>query len=172
MPLCWRARDSPWCGNRSVRVCYAHTRIVITMNKTESHWELYPHEADMGVRGIGPSLEEAFAQAGIALTAVITDPETVVARERVRIELDETDLELLLVDFLNALIYEMATRHMLFGHFDVNMAGGLLTVTAGGEVIDVARHQPGVEVKGATYTDLAVRRDEHGRWIAQCVVDV
>src|SRR3569832_1256179 len=126
----------------------------------------------MGVRGIGPSQEEAFAQAGLALPAVISDPATVLSRELVRIELDETDLELLLVDFLKALINEMATRHILFGHFDVSMAGGLLTVTAGGEVIDVTRHQPGVEVKGATYTDLAVRRDEHGRWIAQCVVDV
>src|SRR3569832_2633884 len=93
----------------------------------------------MGVRGIAPSLEEAFAQAGLALTAVITDPATVVARERVRSELDETDLELLLVDFLNALIYEMATRHMLFSHFDVILAGGLLTITAGGDVIDMAR---------------------------------
>ena len=69
---------------------------------SESHWELYPHEADMGVRGIGHSLEEAFAQAGLALTAVITDPATVVARERVRIELDEADIELMLVDYLNA----------------------------------------------------------------------
>ena len=66
----------------------------------------------------------------------------------------------------------MATRHILIGQFAVNMAGGLLTVTAGGEVIDMARHQPGAEVKGATYTDLAARRDEHGPWIAQCAVDV
>src|SRR3569832_1102289 len=114
MSLCWRARDNPWCSKRFVRVCYAHTRNVITMDKnSESHWELYPHEADMGVRGIGPSLEAAFAQAGLALAAVITAPATVEARERVRIALAETDLVLLLVDILNALIYEMATRHML-----------------------------------------------------------
>jgi len=47
-----------------------------------------------------------------------------------------------------------------------------LQATAWGEPIEVARHQPAVEVKGATYTELAVKRDEEGRWVAQCVVDV
>src|SRR3569832_2100752 len=125
MSLCWRARDNPWCSKRFVRVCYAHTRIVITMDKnSESHWELYPHEADMGVRGIGTSLEEAFAQAGLALTAVITDPATVVARERVRIELVESDVVFLLVDFLFALFYEMGSRLWVFCLFVVFLAGG------------------------------------------------
>jgi tRNA nucleotidyltransferase (CCA-adding enzyme) len=38
--------------------------------------------------------------------------------------------------------------------------------------VRVERHQPAVEVKGATYTALKVARDEQGRWVAQCVVDV
>jgi len=36
----------------------------------------------------------------------------------------------------------------------------------------VARHQPTVEVKGATYTELKVAQDALGQWVAQCVVDV
>jgi SHS2 domain-containing protein len=38
--------------------------------------------------------------------------------------------------------------------------------------VDVARHQPAVEVKGATFTELKVRRTDQGEWLAQCVVDV
>ena len=125
----------------------------------------------MGVRGVGPSLAQAYAQAALALTAVICDPATVQVRETLDIELDEADPELLLVDFLNALIFEMATRNMLFSRFDVDIENGHLHARAGGERIDAARHQPGVEIKGATYTELAVRRDGHG-WLAQCVVDV
>lgn len=135
------------------------------------YWEHFPHEADMGVRGIGPSLAEAYAQAALALTAVICDPAAVRPRETVQIELDEADPELLLVDFLNALIFEMATRNMLFSRFEVSVRDGHLRASAGGERIDIARHQPSVEVKGATYTELAVRRD-NGGWLAQCVVDV
>ena len=80
--------------------------------------------------------------------------------------------ELLLVDWLNALVYEMATRRMLFSRFVVRLNGHTLHATAWGEPVEVARHQPAVEVKGATYTELAVKQDEEGRWIAQCDVDV
>jgi SHS2 domain-containing protein len=46
-----------------------------------------------------------------------------------------------------------------------------LTATARGEPVDVARHEPAVEIKGATYTALAVEQTD-GQWRAQCVVDV
>ena len=45
----------------------------------EKRWEHFPHDADIGVRGIGASKEEAFEQAALALTAVLTDPRTVVS---------------------------------------------------------------------------------------------
>ena len=79
---------------------------------------------------------------------------------------------MLLVDWLNALVYEMATRRMLFSRFEVRLDGTRLHATAWGEPVDVARHRPAVEVKGATYTQLKVARDEQGGWLAQCVVDV
>ena len=140
--------------------------------RSEGHWEHFPHEADMGVRGIGASLEEAFAQAALAMTAVITDPRKVVGKETVTVTASDPDPELLFVDFLNALIFEMADRHMLFGHFHVTLDDGRLTATARGETVDVARHQPAVEIKGATYTALAVKQLDNGLWSAQCVVDV
>jgi tRNA nucleotidyltransferase (CCA-adding enzyme) len=82
-------------------------------------------------------------------------------------------MELLLADWLNALIYEMATRNMLFGRFEVRILGDCsMTATAWGERVDRARHQPAVEVKGATYTGLSVAKRDDGLWVAQCVVDV
>ncbi|HHM04539.1 MAG TPA: archease, partial [Gammaproteobacteria bacterium] len=81
------------------------------------------------------------------------------------------DRELLLVDFLNALIFEMATRNMLFGRFDVQIEDSHLQATAWGEPIDLTRHHPAVEVKGATYTALRVAQ-KGKEWLAQCVVDV
>lgn len=139
---------------------------------TDGRWELFPHEADTGVRGIGSSKEEAFEQAAIALTAVITDPTSVLAKECVEVSCDAPDDELLLVNWLNALIYEISTRKMLFGHFEISIGDKKLHAKAWGEAIDLAKHQPAVEVKGATCTSLAVRRDNNGNWSAQCVVDV
>jgi tRNA nucleotidyltransferase (CCA-adding enzyme) len=141
-------------------------------NMPETKWEHFPHGADIGLRGIGATKAEAFEQAALALTAVVADPGAVISREAVEIACEATDEELLLVDWLNALVYEMATRKMLFGKFEIQIDGAALRAQAWGERIDVSRHEPAVEVKGATFTALSVRVDENGAWTAQCVVDV
>ena len=135
------------------------------------HWEHFAHGADIGVRGFGASKAEAFEQAALALMNVIVDTARVVAQERIAIACAAPDDELLLTDWLNALIYEMADRNMLFGRFDVRIQGASLSASAYGEAVDRERHHPTVEVKGATYTELLVRR-EGGGWLAQTVVDV
>jgi SHS2 domain-containing protein len=78
----------------------------------------------------------------------------------------------LLVDWLNALIFEMATRKMLFACFAARIEGVALRGEAWGETMDRARHPLAVEVKGATYTALRVAQNPDGVWMAQCVVDV
>lgn len=126
----------------------------------------------MGVRGEGGTLAEAYEQAALALTAVIAEPGTIRPHASVHIECDAPDEELLFVDWLNALIYEMATRHMLFSRFDLHLEGSHLSARVWGEPVDAERHQPAVEVKGASYTALKVGQEEDGHWYAQCVVDV
>jgi tRNA nucleotidyltransferase (CCA-adding enzyme) len=138
----------------------------------ESGWTHFAHDADMGIAGTGDSLAAAFEQAALALTAVITDPEAVAAREAVDIACSAPDRELLLYEWLNALVYEMAVRGMLFGRFAVEISENELTARAWGEAVDRARHAPSAEVKGATMTALSVRKDADGRWVASCVVDV
>jgi len=136
-----------------------------------AHWEHFPHEADMGVRGFGETQAEAFEQAALAMTAVVADLASVGSRESVSIEREAPDAELLFVEWLNSLVYEMATRKMLFGRFRVRLEGTRLRADAWGERIDAARHHPAVEIKGATYTALQVRQ-LNGGWMAQTVVDV
>jgi SHS2 domain-containing protein len=137
-----------------------------------AHWEHFEHEADVGLRASGDSEDEVFAALAIALTAVITDPAGVRASDSVTIDCQAPDRDLLLVDWLNALIYEMATRRMLFSAFDVRIEGTRLHAVARGEPVDRARHRPAVEVKGTTYTALDYRQEPGGPWTAQCVVDV
>lgn len=135
------------------------------------HWEHFDHGADIGVRGFGATKAAAFAQAALALTAVVTDPAGVRQCEVVPIACDAPDDELLLAEWLNAVVYEMAVRRMLFGRFEVVLDGTHLAAQAHGEPIDVARHRPAVEIKGATLTALRVARRDGG-WVAQTVVDV
>ena len=139
--------------------------------KSGGHWEHYDHGADIGIRGIGPTKAAAFVQAARAMTAIVTDLETVRSIEPVEARCEAPDDVLLLVDFLNALIYEMAVREMLFAKFEIDIRDGQLKATAWGERINRRRHRPVVEVKGATLTTGAVEF-RNGHWIAQCVVDV
>lgn len=133
-------------------------------------WQHFPHGADIGVHGVGGSRSEAFRQAALALTAVVTT-EPVQPLERVELACTAPDDELLLVAWLNAIVYEMATRQMLFGDYEVRVEDGRVTGVAYGEQVDPPRHEPAVEVKGATCTALSVRR-ENDLWHARCVVDV
>src|SRR3970040_1615461 len=110
------------------------------------HWEHFPHDADIGVRGFGASKAEAFEQAALALTAAITDPAAVRPLERIELRCEAPDDEVLFADCLNALVYEMATRRMLFSRFAVRLQGARLAAEAWGETVDAMRHHPAVEV--------------------------
>lgn len=135
-------------------------------------WEHFPHEADVGIRGFGPTKQAAFEQAAVALTAVITNPEDIEPEQKVEITCDAPDDELLLADWLNRLLYEMTIHKMLFSRFEVRIEQGRLNAIAWGQKTDVSKHRPAVEVKAATYAALNVRQNEDGNWVAQCIVDV
>ena len=137
----------------------------------EAGWEHFPHDVDVGLRGFGATPARAFEQAARALTAVVTHAE-VEPNLAVEVRCEAPDLELLFVEWLNPVIYEMAVRRMLFGRFAVRIDGTHLSGTLWGEPVDVGRHVPACEPKGATHTALKVARDPDGTWSAACVVDV
>lgn len=149
----------------------------VAPSNSPGRWEHFEHRADVGVRGIGPTCAAAFEQAALALTAIVTPAQGVAARQRIKLACRAADLESLLVAWLNALLTQMAVRHMVFGKYRVEIQTSTdheaaLRASAWGEPVSVARHQPAVEVKGATYTALRVGPCDGGGWLAQTVVDV
>lgn len=137
-----------------------------------ARWEHFPHGADIGIRGFGPTPAAAFEQAALAMTAAVIDDAPIRPEHAIAIEIEAPKLDLLLVDWINALVFEMAERRMLFGSFAVTIDGSRLTAQAFGEDVSRERHAPAVEIKGATFTELAVVEDRPGLWRAQCVIDV
>lgn len=135
------------------------------------NYETFEHEADIGIRGFGASLEEAFAHAAAAMYSVMVDLDRVVAVEKRTLSVHAPERELLLVEWLNGLLALSDIERMVFSKFAVTMGRMELTGEAWGERLDHERHEPRVEVKGATYHMLHVGA-EAGRFVAQCVVDV
>ena len=136
------------------------------------HWEHFEHEADIGLRGFGDTPAAAFEQVALAMTAVITTIEQVQPVTTIAVTCEGASLDLLLFDWLNRLIYEMATRRLLFCRFDVRIEGKRLTGSATGERVNPQRHAPAVEIKAATFHQLRVCENADHLWVAQCVVDV
>ncbi|OJW50340.1 MAG: archease [Alphaproteobacteria bacterium 41-28] len=141
------------------------------------NWELFSHDADMGIRGIGPTFENAFEQAGLALTGVLIDPSQIEAKIPVNISCSDQKIDTLFYDWINELIYEMAHQHLIFGRFEVKISqdrqGQInLQGKAWGETIDLNRHPLAVEIKGATFTELKAEQNENNEYVVQCIVDV
>lgn len=143
----------------------------LEMNTTHPCWEHFQHQTEVGIRGIGGSKAEAFAQAGIALSAMVTDPALINPVQEVDVVCEEADEELLFIDWLNALIQQMTNRRMLFGIFEVYIVGPQLIARMRGEPIEIGRHRPKVEIKGASLTALKVRQRNDGTWLTQCVIE-
>ncbi len=138
----------------------------------KKRWEHFPHQADIGVRGIGATREEAFEQAALAMTAVVADLRSIKALEPFEVECPGAEGDQLLLDWLNRIVYEMSARRMLFSRFDVAIVPAGLRARIWGERVNARKHKPAVEVKAATYHGLKVQQTPEGLWIAECVVDV
>ena len=134
-------------------------------------YETFEHGADVGIRGKGRTLEEAFANGAKALFALMADLSTIEPQKEIRVECTAPDIETLFMVWLNQLIALADIEKMVLCEFSVTIKDKNLTATARGESISPQKHDLGVEVKGATFTMLRVFQ-EAGYFVAQCVVDV
>ena len=139
-------------------------------------YEYLDHEADVGIRASGATLEEAIADGARAMFGVMTDINRVGRSVEVPIRCQADDPAALFVECLNELLFQSDVRHLLFSDFQVTRlahtgAGYTLEGVARGEPLDATKHDLWTEVKAATYAGL--RYDvEDGRHTLQCVLDV
>lgn len=138
-------------------------------------FETFEHKADIGIRGKGKSLEEAFCECAKALFSVIVDLDSVNEESVNEFELEAENREELLVGFLSELLYLHDAEEMIYNRFDLYIIKEgeklVLKGKAFGEKIDLKKHGIKREVKAATYHQLKVE-ESSWNWIAQCVVDV
>ncbi|RLE89130.1 MAG: archease [Thermoprotei archaeon] len=123
-----------------------------------------PHTADVLIEAWGDTLEEAFEYAALGVFEVMTDTSRVEAREERRIKAEGHDLEALLYDWIEQLLYYFDAEQLLFSKFRVEritpMASGSYTLVASawGEPYDPSRHESRTLVKAMTYHMMEIRR--------------
>jgi SHS2 domain-containing protein len=135
-------------------------------------YELFEHTADLGLRATAPDLDTLFVDIATCLfTAIVEDLMAVRPVQDVRIEIEGSDTEYLLFDWLQRLLFHCEADHLIFSRFDVRVTDTGLIGTAWGEPFDPARHALSHEVKAITYHELKVERTADG-WLAEVIVDI
>jgi SHS2 domain-containing protein len=134
--------------------------------------ELFEHTADLGLRATAPDLDTLFAEmAACLVSAMVEEPASVQPAQEVQIEVQGTDRDYLLFDWLKELLLLFETDQVLFAAFDVKVSDDGVTATVRGERYDPARHVLAHEVKAITYHELKVEVAEGG-WLAEVIVDI
>lgn len=123
-------------------------------------YRLTEHTADIGLVAGGHNLGEAYASAARGMFSIITDLRKVHLRQSVTIDIAEQNLEMLLFEWLNRLLYCFDTRSLILRSFKVELAGcSRLTAVCRGEKYDPGRHIIKTGIKAATFHKLSVQSD-------------
>ncbi len=142
------------------------------MKSSLQKYQYIDHTADLGIKVFGDTLAELFENAAFGLFDNITNLEKVSPNSEFSIEVQATDREALLVNWLSELNYLFLTRKELFNCFQVNQINDEhLTATVRGEKLNLDRHEIYTEVKAVTYHKLYIKKSDQG-WEAQVIFDL
>ena len=135
-------------------------------------YEYFEHQADIGIRGKGTTLAEAFEQAALAMFEIMVETKDLQIGRSQLVEVEGNDLSELLIAWLSELLFLKDVEGKMFSRFEIkSIDKNKLAAKVYGEPIDSSRHKLKLEVKAATYTQLFVEKKDD-EWIAQCLVDV
>lgn len=137
-------------------------------------FEVLEHTADVGLLARGRTLEEVFANAALGLAEILgRRAEGLADGSPVAVRVSSGDLEALLVEWLNEVLFELERR-------DVCLVGARIREVRAGEepvlegellVLECPEPPEGTEVKAATYHQLSLAA-EGGGYRATVYLDV
>ena len=132
--------------------------------------------ADIAFEATGRDLPELFSVAADAMTNVMIDNiESIQPVQTREIELSNEELDMLLFDLLQELIFLKDAERVLLRLRDVQINARndihFVKATAAGEPLDVERHHQRADVKAVTLQDFSVERMKSG-WKAKVLLDI
>ena len=132
--------------------------------------------ADIAFEATGRDLPELFSDASDATMNVMIDNlDAIEPRETRHIELSNNEIDMLLFDFLQELIYFKDAERLLLRVRAVQIEQRnekyFLKAEAAGEPLDEARHHQRADVKAVTLHDFSVEKKNNG-WKARALLDI
>jgi SHS2 domain-containing protein len=142
------------------------------LGRMNKGFEVIDHTADVGIIAYGLDTKELFSNAALALFSLITELESIENKFHLDLEVSSKDIDSLLIEWLNELIYLFDVKHILFNHFDIKrLTHEGLQATCYGENFSAMKHKIKTGVKAATYHMLTIDRSDDG-FKTQVILDV
>ncbi len=125
-------------------------------------FRLIEHTADTGLIAYGKTLPEAFANAAYGMFSIVTDLDKVKETESREVEVAGNDLQGLLFEWLNRLVYLFDVEMLLLKRFEISKFGEtVLKATCYGEKFDRSRHEINIGIKSATYHQMKIDKEKN-----------
>ncbi len=138
-------------------------------------YKFFDHTADVMFEAEGKDLGELFEAAGLATEETQIDLKGVEEKIKKEIALEKDNIEMLLFDFLQELIYLKDAELLLFSKIKVKIEGKnkkyFLKADLYGEVMDQKKHELKVDVKAVTLHRFEVKKNEKG-WFCRVILDI
>jgi len=134
--------------------------------------ELEDVTADVGIRAWGLTLTEAILFTSEGLFSLISDLNTLTGSDSRTISIQALDLDSLLINYLNEIIFLEDTESFLPKAVEsLVLEDQALTAVVKGDIYDSSRHDPNIEIKAATYHGLVIEKGPDG-WEVEVIFDV
>lgn len=119
------------------------------------------HPSDIGIIAWGQSNQEIFANAAWGMFSLMADLESVETKESFNLNVSGDDLDSLLVNWLNELIFYQDSKKVLLKDFRITkMSETVLEAEVSGEPIDPEKHFLYRSIKAATYNQLQITKNQ------------
>lgn len=133
------------------------------VRRVEKGFEVLDHTADIGIAAHGTDIKELFTNAALGMFSLMTDLADIEENLQRELNLSAEDNEVLLIEWLNELVYIFDVEHIIFKRFEIDeLAGGQIRATCYGEHIEPGQHELKREIKAATYHMLRISKGSGG----------
>jgi SHS2 domain-containing protein len=163
------ASDNNSSQAHAFRTCYNEISGSV---RTVKPFEIINHTADIGIVVYGTDINQVFANAALGLFTLMADLDNLKEDIKRQIELSAEDVEVLLIEWLNELIYISEVEHIIFKRVEINeLSNTKLKATCYGEKIKPSQHRLKREIKAATYHMLQINKKD-GSYKVQIIFDI
>ena len=142
------------------------------MSTEKRPFEVIDHTADIGIIAYGADIKQVFANAALGLFSLMADLNDLKEDVQRDVKLSAEDEEVLLIEWLNELIYIFDVEHIIFKRFEIDkLSGNQIKARCFGENLKPEQHKLKREIKAATYHMLRISKED-GNYTVQVIFDI